>query len=249
MTGVAGRVALVTGGRRGIGRAIALRLAQAGAAVGIMALHNDAVTQNVVREITALGVPGLAVAADVADGPAVAQAVAAVEGALGPVTILVSNAGLGDRHYTTAANLAEPTWDRMLAVNLKSVYLCCVAVLPAMLAAGHGRIINIASTSGLSGGTSGIHYAAAKGGVIAMSKALAREYADQGITVNVVAPSKIDTDMLREVTPDDRIPALIRKIPVGRLGDPADIAEAVLYFALDEAGFTTGQVLCVSGGY
>jgi NAD(P)-dependent dehydrogenase (short-subunit alcohol dehydrogenase family) len=249
LSGVAGRVALVTGGRRGIGRAIALRLAQAGAAVGIAALHNDDMAQEVVCEITALGVPGVAVAADVADRAAVVRAVTAVEEALGPVTILVNNAGLGDRAYTTAANLAEPTWDLLLDVNLKSVYLCCVAVLPAMLATGHGRIINIASTSGLTGGTSGIHYAAAKGGVIAMSKALAREYAGQGITVNVVAPSKIDTDMLRGVTPDDQVPALIHKIPAGRLGRPADIAEAVLYFALDEAGFTTGQVLAVSGGY
>jgi 3-oxoacyl-[acyl-carrier protein] reductase len=118
-----------------------------------------------------------------------------------------------------------------------------------MLSLGWGRIVNIASTSGISGGTSGAHYAAAKGGVIALSKALARELASRGITVNVVAPSKIDTEMFRSFTGAEERAATIRRIPVGRLGRPEEIAEAVAYFAGAESGYTTGQVLVVSGGY
>jgi len=137
----------------------------------------------------------------------------------------------------------------MYEVNLKGVFLCCSAALPSMISNKWGRIINISSTSGISGGTSGIHYAATKGGVIALSKALAMEVARFGITVNVVAPSKIDTDMFRLMNPGVRREQTIQKIPVGRLGRPEDIAEAVAYFAVEEAAYTTAQVLVVSGGY
>ncbi len=172
-----------------------------------------------------------------------------VQSALGPIDILVNNAAVADYDYTHAWEVEEEAWDRLYAVNLKGTFLCCRAAIPLMLERSWGRIVNIASTSGIDGGTSGIHYAATKGGVIAMSKALAREVAHLGITVNVVAPSKIDTDMFRRAAPGKKRDETIRNIPVGRLGTPEEIAEAVAYFTTENAGYTTGQVLVVSGGY
>jgi NAD(P)-dependent dehydrogenase (short-subunit alcohol dehydrogenase family) len=241
------RVALVTGGTRGIGRAIALRLAEEGADVGIVGIRSDGT--EVVRQIEATGRRAHAVNADVSSPQMVQNMVSSVENALGSIDILVNNAAIADYRYSSAWDLQETSWDRMIEVNLKGVYLCCKAVLPPMLRTGWGRIINISSTSGISGGTSGIHYAASKGGVIALSKALAREVAAHGITVNVVAPSKIDTDLFRQYAPGEKRTDTIKKIPVGRLGRPEDIAEAVAYFACEDSGYTTGQVLVVSGGY
>lgn len=168
---------------------------------------------------------------------------------LGVPDILVANAGVGDAEYPGAWELEEDAWDRVLAVNLKGVYNCVRAVLPHLIERKWGRIIAIASTSGITGGTSGIHYAASKGGVIALCRALARECAPFGVTVNVIAPSKIDTDLLHSVTPPEKVPELICRIPAGRLGKPEDIARAVLFFAEEEADYVTGQVLTVSGGY
>jgi len=247
MGALAGHIALVTGGTRGIGRAIALRLAAGGADVGIASRSSDG--GPVVAELERLGVRACAVKADVADPEAVRRMFASVGGTLGPVDVLVNNAAVGDPGYRSAWELPAGSWERMIAVNLSGVYYCCAAALPPMLAKGWGRIVNIASTSGLTGGTSGAHYAASKGGVIALSKALARELAPRGITVNVVAPSKIDTEMFRRVTGDEEREATRRRIPVGRLGRPEEIAEAVAYFVGEESGYTTGQVLVVSGGY
>ncbi len=241
------RVALVTGGTRGIGRAIALRLAEGGVDVGIVGIRSDGA--EVVRRIEAIGQRAHAVNADVSSPQMVQSMVSSVENALGSIDILVNNAAIADYRYSSAWELEETSWERMIEVNLKGVYLCCIAVLPPMLRKGWGRIINISSTSGISGGTSGIHYAASKGGVIALSKALAREVAPYGITVNVVAPSKIDTDLFRQYAPGKKRTDTIKKIPVGRLGKPEDIAEAVSYFAGEDSGYTTGQVLVVSGGY
>lgn len=247
MGALAGHIALVTGGTRGIGRAIALRLAAGGADVGIASRSSDG--GPVVAELERLGVRACAVKADVADPEAVRRMFASVGETLGPVDVLVNNAAVGDPGYRSAWELPAGSWERMIAVNLSGVYYCCAAALPPMLAKGWGRIVNIASTSGLTGGTSGAHYAASKGGVIALSKALARELAPRGITVNVVAPSKIDTEMFRRVTGDEEREATRRRIPVGRLGRPEEIAEAVAYFVGEESGYTTGQVLVVSGGY
>jgi len=194
-------------------------------------------------------VRALAVQGDLAGPGAVQRLTDAIRQALGPVDILATCAAIADPGYRNAWELAAGSWERMIGVNLNGVYYCCAAVLPGMLSRGWGRIVNIASTSGISGGTSGAHYAASKGGVIALSKALARELAPRGITVNVVAPSKIDTEMFRSVTGAEERAATIRRIPVGRLGRPEEIAEAVAYFAGAESGYTTGQVLVVSGGY
>ena len=242
-----GHRALVTGASRGIGRAIALRLAQAGADIGV--LRKQSSDEEVMMELRALGVKAIGVKADVSDSRQVKRAIEEVWDKIGTVDILVNNAAISDIHYTSAWELEEKMWDHMYEVNMKGVFLCCAQVLPSMIKAKWGRIINIASTSGISGGTSGIHYAASKGGVIALSKALAMEVARFGITVNVVAPSKIDTDMFRLMNPGDRREKTRQKIPVGRLGRPEDIAEAVAYFAGEEAGYTTAQVLVVSGGY
>jgi NAD(P)-dependent dehydrogenase (short-subunit alcohol dehydrogenase family) len=161
----------------------------------------------------------------------------------------VNNAAITDYNYCSAWTLKEETWDRMYQVNLKGVFLCSVEAIPDMIAHHWGRIINISSTSGITGGTSGIHYAATKGGVNALSKALANEVASFGITVNVVAPSKIDTDMFQRAVNPEKRNDVIERIPVKRLGRPEDIAEAVAYFASEEASYTTGQILVVSGGY
>ena len=242
-------IALVTGGTRGIGRAIALRLAKEGAGVAIVGLAKGPHASEVLEEINQLGVPAMALRADVSDREQVLEMVDQIKGELGKVDILVNNAGVFDYNYTSAWTLDEDSWDEMYAVNLKGVYLCCAEVLPDMIDKEWGRIINISSTSGISGGTSGIHYAASKGGVIALSLALSKETASHGVTVNVVAPSKIETDMFRtSVKPDER-QGVVDKIPVGRLGQPEDIAEAVSYFASEEAGYVTGQTLVVSGGY
>jgi 3-oxoacyl-[acyl-carrier protein] reductase len=249
MAGVSGHVALVTGGSRGIGRAISVFLAREGAKVAVNYHRHREAAEEVVAEIQKSGGVAEAFQADVQNAREVEAMVEAVVRTLGVPDILVANAGIGDPDYRGAWNLREEDWDRMIAVNLKGVYLAVRAVLPFMVEKRWGRIVAIASTSGLTGGTSGIHYAASKGGVIALCKALARECAPLGITVNVVAPSKIDTDLLHSVTPEEHIPRLLAQIPVGRLGRPEDIARAVLFFAAEEADYLTGQVLVVSGGY
>lgn len=241
--------ALVTGGSRGIGRAIALSLARAGARVAVNYLQNEEAAQEVVEEIESSGSMAIKVKGDVSQKKEVEKMIEQVQQKLGIIDILVNNAGIGDLYYSSALSIEEETWDKILAVNLRGTFLVSQAVLPDMINKKWGRIINISSTSGITGGTSGAHYAAAKGGVIALSKALSQEFAPCGITVNVVAPSKIDTDLLRSVTPPGKEKEVIKKIPVGRLGTPQDVAEAVLFFSREEASFITGQVLVVSGGY
>ena len=239
--------ALVTGGSRGIGRAIALSLARAGARVAVNYLQNEEAAQEVVEEIESSGSMAIKVKGDVSQKKEVEKMIEQIHQKLGMIDILVNNAGIGDLYYSSALSIVEETWDKILAVNLRGTFLVSQAVLPDMINKKWGRIINISSTSGITGGTSGAHYAAAKGGVIALSKALSQEFAPYGITVNVVAPSKIDTDLLRSVTPPGKEKEVIKKIPVGRLGTPQDVAEAVLFFSREEASFITGQFLVVSG--
>lgn len=249
MGNLKGHVALVTGGTRGIGRSIALRLARDGASVGIVGISGGKNLEDTIEQLKDGGVPCTGLKADVSDRDQVKKIFFHMKECLGSVDILVNNAAITDYNYKSAWALKEDVWDRMCQVNLKGVFFCCAEAIPDMIAHHWGRIINISSTSGITGGTSGVHYAATKGGVNALSKALASEVASYGITVNVVAPSKIDTDMFRNsVKPDKRID-VIERIPVRRLGRPEDIAEAVAYFAGEEAGYTTGQILVVSGGY
>jgi len=238
-----GRVAMVTGAGRGIGEAIAGALAATGAAVAICDLDGDSATATAARLARGMGVQ-----MDVSDSAAVRSAVARISAELGPIDILVNNAGWDK--VEPFVNSTEATWDRIIAINLKGPIICARAVLDGMLERGHGKIINIASDAGRVGSSGEVVYSAAKGGVIAFTKALARETARQGVNVNCVCPGPTETRLLDEVAEANPklVDALRRAIPMRRLGRPADIAGAVVFLASDEAEFVTGQTLSVSGG-
>jgi 2-hydroxycyclohexanecarboxyl-CoA dehydrogenase len=242
-------VAFVTGAGRGIGRAIALRLARAGLSVGVTDLDGETAT-DVADEILSTGGRAVARAADVTSLHAMRAAVWAVEGELGPITALVNNAGW-DKMELFLENDPE-LWDRLLAINLKGVLNTTRAALEGMAARGAGRIVSIASDAGRVGSTGEAVYSACKAGIIGFSKALAREVARKGITVNVVCPGPTDTALLAEVGATEHgakiVAGLERAIPLRRLGKPDDVAGAVAYLVSDEAAFVTGQVLSVSGG-
>ncbi|MGH7894287.1 MAG: SDR family NAD(P)-dependent oxidoreductase [Candidatus Binatia bacterium] len=242
-------VAFITGAGRGIGRAIALRLARAGMAVGVTDVDGLNAAA-VMGEITSGGGRALAVTADVTSLDAMRGAVRAVEHALGPIDALVNNAGW-DKMELFLDN--DPAlWDRLIAINLKGVLNTTRAVLEGMAPRGTGRVVSIASDAGRVGSTGEAVYSACKAGIIGFSKALAREMARKGITVNVVCPGPTDTALLAEVGATERgakiVAGMHRAIPLGRLGQPDDVAGAVAYLVSDEAAFVTGQVLSVSGG-
>jgi len=236
-----GRVALVTGGSRGIGRAIAESLHGVGARVAV--LGRDA--ERAQAAATALGERALAVTADVASADQVAQAVAAVEQGLGPIDILVNNAGL--TRDGLLARMTGDDWDAVLEANLKGAFLLTKAVTRGMMKRRWGRVINITSVVGLMGNAGQANYAASKAGLIGLTKAVAREFASRNVLVNAVAPGFIDTDMTRALT-DQQREVLLAQIPLGRLGQAADVARAVLFLASDHADYITGQVLVVDGG-
>ena len=241
--------AIVTGAGRGIGRAIALRLARAGLAVGVTDVDRAGAAA-VAGEIMAAGGRATSAAADVTSLEAMRAAVRDVERALGPVTVLVNNAGW-DRMELFLEN--DPAlWDRLIAINLKGVLNATRAVLEGMAARGGGRIVSIASDAGRVGSTGEAVYSACKAGIVGFSKALAREVARKGVTVNVVCPGPTDTALLAEVGSTERgakiVAGMQRAIPLGRIGRPEDVAGAVAYLVSDEAAFVTGQVLSVSGG-
>ncbi|HET7593848.1 MAG TPA: 3-oxoacyl-ACP reductase family protein [Stellaceae bacterium] len=239
MDDLAGRVALVTGGSRGIGRATALALAQAGADVAVNYRSSAAEAQQVCDLIAKLGRRTVKIAADVSVSAEVKRLVSAVEAALGPISILVNNAGISQP--VTLETLSEEVWDTTIAANLKSVFLVTQAVLPAMRRQRWGRIINISSTAAQIGGIVGPHYAASKAGIHGLTHGYAAWLAREGITANAVAPALIETDMIRghaRATPD--------RIPIGRLGHPEEIAETVVLLARN--GYITGQTINVNGG-
>lgn len=242
-------VALVTGAGRGIGRAVALRLARAGMAVGVTDLEGAAAAA-VAAEIVAAGGRATGLAADVTDLAAMRGAVASVEAALGPLDVLVNNAGWERLHPFVESDPA--LWDRLIAVNLKGVLNATRAALDGMVARARGRVVSVSSDAGRVGSTGESVYSACKAGVIGFSKALAREVARHGITVNVVCPGPTDTQLLADVMVGDRgariLEGMRRAIPMRRLAQPEDVAGAVAYLASEEAGYVTGQVLSVSGG-
>jgi 2-hydroxycyclohexanecarboxyl-CoA dehydrogenase len=236
---LAGRKAFVTGGAKGIGAAIARRLAADGALVTIADLDLDA------AQALADTIWARAVKLDVADLAQVAEVMAAH----GPVDILVNNAGVDQHAFFTKT--APEDWRRLIAINLESVFATTHAALPAMQAAGHGRIVNIASEAGRLGSRGGAVYAAAKGGVIAFTRSIARENGSKGITANVIAPGPIDTPLLRQAVQrggDKLLEAMTGATLAGRLGTPDEVAAAVAFLASADAGFITGEVLGVSGG-
>jgi len=249
MTPLATEVALVTGAGSGIGRAIALRLAAAGARVGV--LDRDALSaQSSVDRIQSAGGDARAVVADITDRAAVEAAVAEFRDAFGAISILVNNAGW-DRIEPFIRN--DPAlWDRLIDINLKGPIYCTRAVVDDMMAAGRGKIVSISSDAARVGSNGEAVYAACKGAVISFSKTLARELARYRINVNVVCPGPTETALLQEITQGPEgakvIEAIKRTVPLRRLGTPDDIAAAVLFFVLPDADYITGQVLSVSGG-
>jgi 2-hydroxycyclohexanecarboxyl-CoA dehydrogenase len=245
-----GKTALVTGGGRGIGRAISLALAQEGAQVAVLDILGDNAAA-VAREIEATGVKALALTADLTRRAQVDLAVADTLAQFGQIDILVNNAGW-DR-MEMFLDSEEETWDKIIAINFKGILYVCKAALPSMVARGQGKVISIASDAGRAGSTGEAVYAGTKGAIIAFSKTLAREMARHKITVNVVCPGLTETPLLqgiREQSPKTEkvIEAVTRAIPLGRVGQPEDIAGAVVYLASPAADFVTGQTLSVSGG-
>ena len=244
--GLSGRNAMVTGGASGIGRAICLRLARDGADVAVLDL-DQAGGRQVADEVAALHRRAVAVEADVASGASVAAAVERVHAALGPVHVLVNDAGIAG--LVPLQEMTEDQWDRMIAVHLKGAFNCTRAVLGDMTAAGWGRIVNVSSVAGLSGAPNLVHYSAAKAGLIGFTKALAAEVGPLGITVNAIAPGLIDTPLLeRSGWPDALTQVIIAQNPIKRIGTPEDIAAACAYLVSEETSFTTGQVLSPNGG-
>jgi 2-hydroxycyclohexanecarboxyl-CoA dehydrogenase len=242
---VSTRVALVTGGARGIGRAIALELAAAGCAVAVGDLLADE-AEAVAAEI---GRNAIAVPLDITDGAAVAAAVASVGERLGPVDIAINNAGWDELRPFLETD--EPFWDRVIDINYKGCLRVTKAVLPGMTERGWGRLVNIASDAGRVGSSLESVYAGAKGGVIAFTKTVAREVARSGVTANCVCPGPTRTPLLEGMAGEggDRfVDALTRAVPMRRLGEPEDIAAAVAFLASERAGYVTGQTLSVSGG-
>ncbi len=250
MRNLNGKTVIVTGGGGGIGGATSRRFAEEGAKVAVFDMNLDA-AQKVAIEIEAAGGVAKAFKCDITDRAAVDAAVAAAEATLGPIDVLVNNAGWDVFKPFTKTVPAE--WEKLIAINLTGALHMLHAVLPGMAERKAGRIVNIASDAARGGSSGEAVYSACKGGLVALSKTLAREHARQNITVNVVCPGPTDTALLAGVAEGARDPAKLLEafrsaIPLGRLGQPDDLASAIAFFGSDDAGFITGQVISVSGG-
>lgn len=243
------RIALVTGGGQGMGAATCLRLARDGMAVGVLDINGEA-ANSVAQQISNAGGAALAVVADVSVRNQVIAAADKVRRALGPITVLVNNAGI--ENFSSFEAIGEETWERLIDVNLKGAYIVTQVVLPDMVQAGWGRIINISSFAAQLGAPTMVHYSASKGGVIAMTRSLALELGRKGITVNSIAPGFIDTPMARRAIADNKFPVslenVVKAYPIPRFGKPEEVAAACAFFASEEAGYITAQLLGVNGG-
>jgi NAD(P)-dependent dehydrogenase (short-subunit alcohol dehydrogenase family) len=241
-----GKVALVTGAGQGIGRATARRLAQEGAAVGVLDVNDDA-AEAAASELMNAGARAVFVQADVSSPEQVERGVEAIRAKLGPIAILANIAGIYGRHDPIRdQDLAN--WNRVLSINLNGPFLCSKAVLPGMLEARWGRIINISSSQALRPRARVGPYAASKAAVIGFTKAFALEVARAGITVNAIAPSVVDTAMPRENSPEERLRQQAQENPMGRIGQPEDIAALVAFLASEDAAYITGQTIACGGG-
>jgi 2-hydroxycyclohexanecarboxyl-CoA dehydrogenase len=240
---------VVTGGGSGMGEAICHRLAAQGHGVAVLDIDSDA-TERVAKEIESEGGRALAVRVDVSDRAAVEAAMEQARGAFGPIGILVTSAGI--EGFVKFSDITVEAWERMLAVNLTGTFHCVQTVLPDMVEAGWGRIVTISSSSAQSGTKRMAHYVASKGGVIALTKALALDLASHGITVNTIPPGAIDTPMMRRPLESGTLGSLdqiVARAPLGRLGTPDDIAAATAFLCSEDAGYITGQQINVNGAW
>jgi 3-oxoacyl-[acyl-carrier protein] reductase len=240
-----GRVAIVTGAGQGIGEAIALRLAGAGADIAIVDVNLPQAEQAAAR-VRALGRKSIAVQCDVARAPDVAAMRDRVLAELGKIDILVNNAGITGKNVPLL-QFEESEWDKVIAIDLKAVYLTCRAVLPHMIERRYGKIVNVASIAGKEGNPGLVAYSTAKAGVIGLTKALAKEVVGSGVYVNAVAPAVIETPILKTLT-QQQIDYMTARIPMGRVGKPEEVAAVVHFLASDDASFVTAQCYDVSGG-
>lgn len=240
-----GKIALVTGASRGIGRAIALQLAAEGAKVVVNYAGNAKAAEEVINEITAFGGEAFAYQCDVASGESVDAMIKETVSRFGRIDILINNAGI--TRDTLLMRMKEADWDDVLATNLKGIFLCTKAVSRLMMKQKSGRIVNMTSVVGLTGNAGQANYAAAKAGVIGFTKSVAKELASRGITVNAVAPGFISTDMTA-VLADGVKDEMAKNIPLARLGLPEDVAKAVAFLVSDSASYITGQTINVDGG-
>ncbi len=239
------KIALVTGGARGIGGEIAIAFARAGADVVVADLLNESAAAPVLSAIEDAGRRSLFVRTDVADAQQVQDLVAAAHAKFGRVDILVNNAGIVSQVKFDELEVAE--WDRVLSINLRGVFLGCRYVLPEMLERGNGKIINVASQLGQIGGLEMVHYSASKAGVIGLTKALAREVSARGVHVNAIAPGPILTDMMAEET-EEWAAKKLAELPMGRFGQPEEVAPTAVFLASDDSSYFVGQTLGPNGG-
>jgi 3-oxoacyl-[acyl-carrier protein] reductase len=240
-----GRVALITGASRGIGRAIAVELGSKGCRVAINYQNSEAAAEETRRAIQASGGEAIVVRADVSDSGEVKKLFETVNKELGPVEILVNNAGI--TRDNILMRMTDEEWDVVLRTNLNSVYYCARAAIRSMLKARFGRIVAVSSVSGLVGNAGQVNYAAAKAGILGIVKSIAREAGSRGVTANVIAPGYVETDMTAALAEAAKT-AILARIPAGRYGAPEDIAKAAVFLVSDDASYINGQVLAVDGG-
>ncbi len=238
-----GRVAIVTGAGSGIGRAISLRLAEDTAKIAIWDINADGAAETA-KMVEAAGGTAIAITADCSDKASIKAAAAETRAKLGPIAILVNNAGIAP--FTPFMETEDDLFDKVIRINLRGPYLMTKEVLPDMLGAGWGRVINITSSSVQTGSPAQGHYVSSKGGLMGMTKALALEFAATGITFNMIPPGFIDTPMLRAAPIDAE--AFAKTLPMKRVGQPEDIAAAAAYLASEEASYITGQTISTNGG-